>query len=105
MVWAKNSRFAKNSFASSLLVLNALWIAEKWIGLAGLPDDADKWLTGFKRIASMIPDPLGWASLGATCVCFFYGGCSRKMCQSALEGSWGGYELLIEKHFWEILNS
>ena len=53
-------------------MLNALWTAEKWIGLAGLPDDADKWLTGFKRIASMIPDPLGWASLGATCVFFLW---------------------------------
>ena len=67
MAWTKNSRYAKFSTVISGLP-SLLWAAEKLIGLAGLPDDADNWLKVLKSITSMIPDPLGWMSLGATCV-------------------------------------
>ena len=45
---------------------SAFWMLAKWIGLAGLPDDANKLQRWVHDMISTIPPPVLWAGLGAS---------------------------------------
>lgn len=63
--WKHRSGRCASAGAAFTAVTGTVWTAERWIGLAGLPDDASALWRGLNKVPAMIPQEVYLAAITA----------------------------------------